>query len=155
MHPKSSPHSRCRYMPSSSSIWCCKWLFIKWNLRRMNFHCLVACSRMFAQSRRPRPVLLLHGLQDRGSGAPSQLPGINGGAHPQWVRAGTQAGWSLNENSWNESVCFVIGAEMRWTRGPRENSTLKSTENCPLTCLSLKRFVTRKDKIGSSVCSWS
>lgn len=47
---------------------------------------------MFAQSRRPRPVLLLHGLQDRGSRAPSELPDINRGAHPQWVRAGTQAG---------------------------------------------------------------
>lgn len=100
--PKSRPSSRRRYTPSFSFIWFCELLFNEpKNLRRGSagsttaifhfFNQLCAhefAVRMFAQSRRPCPVLLLHGLQDLGSRASPELSGINRGEHPQWVSTG-------------------------------------------------------------------
>lgn len=93
---------------------------------------------VFAQGRGPGPVLLLHGLQDPGSGASSQLSGVDRRAHPQRVRAGR-----ATVKSWFPRplmvLCWVSG--MLWPSGAPAKSMLKSTENWPQTCSSLKRFV--------------
>lgn len=93
---------------------------------------------VFAQGRGPGPVLLLHGLQDPGSGASSQLPGVDRRAHPQRVRAGR-----ATVKSWFPSpltvLCWVSG--MLWPSGAPAKSMPKYTENWPQTCSSLKRFV--------------
>lgn len=71
---------------------------------------------MFAQSRHPRSVLLLHGLQDLGSRASSELAGINRRAHPQWVRAKLQVWWEvLYQNpKFRKSKALINQTDQKW-----------------------------------------